>query len=234
MSLKVVRELKDAGLKFGAGGLIPAVVQDHGSGEVLMLAYMNEESLGKTLETGMTWFFSRSRRELWLKGGTSGNVQEVKALYYDCDADTLLVQVKPAGPACHRGTRSCFEGLLARSEAGGEGEAAGAGGAVSAVAGFPFILEDIIRERRQLKGEGSYVASLFAGGLDRMLKKIGEEAGEVIIAAKNEDPEELVLEAADLLFHLIIVLQAEGVSYRQVLAELAGRHRKKSAAGGSK
>ena len=218
MSLKPVDGLQD-GLKFDDGGLIPAVVQDHKSGRVLMLAYMNKEALAKTLDTGMAWFYSRSRRELWFKGQTSGNVQKVAALYFDCDADALLVRVKPAGPACHRGTWSCFEGLLAR----GEGEVS-----PEDPTAFPYELEDIIRERRRSGGSGSYVASLFAGGLDRILKKIGEEGGEVIIAAKNGDSQEMVREGADLLFHLIIALQAVGVSYRQVLAELWGRHREVS------
>ncbi len=218
MFLKIVTQMEAANLKFDEKGLIPAIVQDYTGGEVLMLAYMNEEALKKTLETGMTWFYSRSRQELWQKGLTSGNTQQVKSLYYDCDADTLLVRVKAAGPACHNGTNSCFERLLARRE---EEEALGN------LADFPFVLEEIIRERRILKEKGSYVASLFERGIDSMLKKIGEEGAEVVIAAKNNDPKELIYEAGDLLFHLILVLGAQGVSYRQVLAELARRHQKK-------
>ncbi len=256
MSLKVIKDPIEAGLKFDEKGLIPAVVQDGDGGEVLMVAYMNGESLQRTLETGRTWFYSRSRRELWEKGRTSGNLQEVEAVYFDCDADTLLVRVKPAGPACHRGSWSCFEDLLALREA--EGAAPGGGaepgkgakpgerdkpgkGVMSGkgakpgeedLAAFPFALEEIIGERRRRKAGESYVASLFARGPDALLKKIGEEAGEVIIAAKNEDAGELVYEAADLLFHLLLVLQAGGVGYRQVLEELKGRHQKKTAGGG--
>jgi phosphoribosyl-AMP cyclohydrolase / phosphoribosyl-ATP pyrophosphohydrolase len=218
--LKLITEIEAAALKFDEKGLIPAIVQDFAGGEVLMLAYMNEEALKKTLETGMTWFYSRSRQELWHKGLTSGNTQEVQSLYYDCDADTLLVRVKAAGPACHKGTNSCFRGLLALREGEREAEAENLGD-------FPFLLEEIIRERRIQKEKGSYVASLFAQGIDSMLKKIGEEWAEVVIAAKNDDPEELIYEAGDLLFHLILVLGAKGVSYRQVLAELARRHQKK-------
>ena len=264
MSLNVVTDPGSAGLVFDERGLIPAVVQEGASGEVLMVAYMNREALEKTLATGQAWFYSRSRRELWEKGATSGNRQEVKAVYFDCDADTLLLQVKAAGPACHRGNVSCFEGLLARreeegpggaersgeAEAGAEaeagvegpGEAEGPGGsegreepAAEPLASFPFALEDIIRERRQLSPqEGkSYVASLFGRGQDAVLKKIGEEAGEVIIAAKNGSREELVYEAADLLFHLLMVLQAGGTGYRQVLAELKERHRQRGEVGGT-
>lgn len=258
VSLKVIKDPKRAGLRFDDQGLIPAVVQDHEGGEVLMVAYMNQESLQKTLETGRTWFYSRSRRELWEKGRTSGNVQEVTAVYFDCDADTLLIRVKAAGPACHRGSRSCFEGLLARRRPEGEGldpgmdqgleknrgkgreEGLEEGTAkelrerVEAVmephgdlAAFPFALEEIIRERRRRKDGKSYVASLFDRGMDAVLKKVGEEAGEVIIAAKNGDREELVYEAADLLFHLLLALQAGGAGYGQVLAELRGRHRER-------
>lgn len=226
VSLEVVTGMKAAALKFDEKGLIPAIVQDYAGGEVLMLAYMNKESLEKTLETGMTCFYSRSRQELWQKGLTSGNTQEVMSLYYDCDADTLLVRVKAAGPACHKGTNTCFTGLLACRGEGGKREGEGEG---ENLADFPFVLEEIILKRRILKQKGSYVASLYEKGIDSMLKKIGEEGAEVVIAAKNNDPGELIYEAGDLLFHLILVLGARGVSYRQVLAELASRHQQKAA-----
>ena len=219
VSLNVITDPHDAKLNYDAAGLIPAVVQDVSTGEVLMLAYMNEKSLKKTLETGRTWFYSRSRSALWNKGETSGNIQEVRSIYIDCDADTLLVRVAQTGVACHLGTKTCFSRLMARNASRAE----------SPLAEFPFVLEDIIRQRRKKGKAESYVASLFDKGLDSILKKIGEEGAEVVIAAKNEHKEELVHEAADLIFHLLLVLQAKGVSYSEVLLELMERHQKKEA-----
>jgi phosphoribosyl-ATP pyrophosphohydrolase/phosphoribosyl-AMP cyclohydrolase len=199
-------------LKFDENGLVPAVVQDAYSNHVLMVAYMNEESLKKTMETGQTWFYSRSRQELWHKGATSGHVQMVKRIDYDCDGDALLLQVEQVGGACHTGASSCFYRTLS-------------GGAQPEADNFLPELERIIAERKVNRPEGSYVAKLFDKGLDKILKKIGEEAGEVIIAAKNEDRNELIYESGDLLFHLIVLLAEKDVALSEVLKELAGRHK---------
>ena len=197
-------------LKFDDKGLMPAVVQDAQTGRVLMLAYMNEESLKKTIESGQTWYFSRSRNELWHKGATSGHLQTVRRIDYDCDGDALLVQVEQTGCACHTGAATCFYQTLT-------GEALQSHN-------FLAELERIVTERKVNRPEGSYVAKLFDKGLDRILKKVGEEAGEVIIAAKNEDRGELIYETGDLLFHLMVMLAEKDVALSEVLAELARRH----------
>lgn len=199
-------------LKYNENGLIPAIVQDVLTGKVLMLAYMNEESLKRTMETGETWFYSRSRRQLWHKGETSGHIQKVRRIDYDCDGDALLVAVEQNGAACHTGAASCFF----RSLPGAEGEVG---------KNFLVELEEIISARKVMKPEGSYVAGLFDRGLDRILKKVGEEAGEVIIAAKNEDRYELIYETGDLLFHVLVLLVQKEVALSEVLAELSRRHR---------
>ncbi|MCW3491286.1 bifunctional phosphoribosyl-AMP cyclohydrolase/phosphoribosyl-ATP diphosphatase HisIE [Dethiobacter alkaliphilus] len=205
-------------LKFDQNGLIPAVVQDAETGRVLMLAYMNEESLKKTVETGETWFFSRSRNELWHKGATSGHIQKVRRIDFDCDKDALLVQVEQTGAACHTGAATCFYQSLSGAQNLDTGN-------------FLPELERIIAERKVNKPEGSYVAKLFDKGLDRILKKVGEEAGEVIIAAKNEDRNELIYESGDLIFHLLVLLAEKDVAVSEVLSELARRHRPKPAEG---
>ncbi|EEG77683.1 bifunctional phosphoribosyl-AMP cyclohydrolase/phosphoribosyl-ATP diphosphatase HisIE [Dethiobacter alkaliphilus] len=205
-------------LKFDQNGLIPAVVQDAETGRVLMLAYMNEESLKKTVETGETWFFSRSRNELWHKGATSGHIQKVRRIDFDCDKDALLVQVEQTGVACHTGAATCFYQSLSGAEN-------------LDIGNFLPELERIIAERKVNKPEGSYVAKLFDKGLDRILKKVGEEAGEVIIAAKNEDRNELIYESGDLIFHLLVLLAEKDVAVSEVLSELARRHRPKPAEG---
>ncbi|MCT8140204.1 bifunctional phosphoribosyl-AMP cyclohydrolase/phosphoribosyl-ATP diphosphatase HisIE [Anaerobacillus sp. CMMVII] len=201
---------------FDEKGLIPAVVQDATSKEVLTVAYMNEESLQKTLETRETWFYSRSRQELWHKGATSGNTQKVIDIRYDCDQDALVVLVIPAGPACHKGKYSCFSDSLLSSEAPTSDDR------------FRIlnILESTIAQREAEKPEGSYTTYLFEKGIDKMLKKVGEEAGEVIIAAKNRDPEELKWEVADLLFHLLVVLREQKLPLDEVLKTLEERHGK--------
>ncbi|GGE04250.1 histidine biosynthesis bifunctional protein HisIE [Marinithermofilum abyssi] len=205
-----------AEVTFDDKGLVPAIVQDAVSKEVLTLAYMNEESLQKTLETGETWFWSRSRQELWHKGATSGNTQKVVSIALDCDRDAVLVQVQPKGPACHTGEYTCFH-----YHAGEEGERAGED---------PFTiirqLESLIAEREAKRPEGSYTTYLFDQGLDKILKKVGEEAAEVIIAAKNRSHEELTYETADLLFHLLVLLRESRLPLDRVLAELDGRHGK--------
>jgi phosphoribosyl-AMP cyclohydrolase / phosphoribosyl-ATP pyrophosphohydrolase len=202
-------------LKFDANGLIPAVVQDAATLEVLTVAYMNEESLAKSLETRETWFYSRSRQELWHKGATSGNTQKIVEMKYDCDGDSLVVLVEPAGPACHTGAVSCFsENLLDRPA-----------DQLASLSDFAVMLEleKTIRQRELDMPEGAYTTYLFEKGVDKILKKVGEEASEVIIAAKNRDPEELKWEAADLLYHLMVLLQEQKLPLKEVLAVLNKR-----------
>jgi len=206
-------------LKFDENGLIPAIVQDAVSKEVLTLAYMNKESLQKSLETKETWFWSRSRAELWHKGETSGNTQQILSIRSDCDGDALVVQVVPNGPACHTGAYSCFSGKLA----GGTGEQE----ASSAVQADRFAilgeLEQLVAAREAERPEGSYTTYLFDKGVDKILKKVGEESAEVIIAAKNRSHEELRYEAADLIFHLLVLLREQKLPLDQVLSELQRR-----------
>lgn len=200
-------------IKFNELGLVPIIVQDAASKEVLTLAYMNKESLSKTLETGETWFFSRSRQELWHKGATSGNTQTIVDMKVDCDQDAILVLVNPKGPACHTGSVSCFtEGVFEGKKDGYE---------------ILRELEKIILDREKQRPEGAYTTYLFEKGVDKILKKVGEEASEVIIAAKNRDPEELRWEAADLLYHLIVLLVEQGLPFEAVLKTLEERHNKK-------
>jgi len=195
-------------LKYDEHGLLPAIVQDADSREVLTLAYMNAESLARTIETKETWFWSRSRNELWHKGATSGNTQQVVDLIHDCDSDALVVLVKPSGPACHTGARSCF----------GDSEVA-----VRSLGGLLDQLYELVQERDKTRPENSYTTYLFNEGLDKILKKVGEESAETIIAAKNEGTEPLVAEMSDLLYHLIVLLVARGVSLEQVREELSKR-----------
>jgi len=204
-------------LRFGEDGLIPAIVQDAVSKEVLTLAYMNQESLQKTIETGETWFWSRSRQELWHKGATSGHTQRVISLRYDCDGDALLVLVQPNGPACHKGTYSCFSEQLAPH--------AGAAASSPNADRFAILneLEALIAAREAERPVGSYTTYLFEKGVDKILKKVGEEAAEVIIAAKNRSHDELQYEAADLLFHLLVLLREQKLPLDDVLAELKKR-----------
>ncbi|MFD2671006.1 bifunctional phosphoribosyl-AMP cyclohydrolase/phosphoribosyl-ATP diphosphatase HisIE [Marinicrinis sediminis] len=203
-------------LKFNEQGLIPAIVQDAASKEVLMMAYMNEVSLKKTLESGETWFWSRSRQELWHKGATSGHIQKVVRIQFDCDADTLLVQVQPEGPACHNGTYSCFT-----EELQGTTKAAPAEKDRFAILAE---LEALIARREAERPEGAYTTYLFDKGVDKILKKVGEEAAEVIIGAKNRDAEELRYESADLLFHLMVLLREQKLPLDDVMMELRRRH----------
>ncbi|GIW38019.1 MAG: histidine biosynthesis bifunctional protein HisIE [Meiothermus sp.] len=199
-------------VQFDASGLIPVVVQDARTGQVLTLAYANREALEQTLKTRQSTFWSRSRGELWVKGLTSGHTQEVVEVVLDCDQDAVLYKVIPHGPACHTGAESCFHYPLTPLGDPSLGEA----------------LEKVyrtIKERMATLPEGSYVAKMHQAGLDRMLKKIGEEAGEVIIAAKNQDPEELKWEATDLLFHLLLVLAEQGVTPTDLARTLWGRHK---------
>lgn len=197
-------------LKFDEKGLIPAVVVDSVTKKVLTLAYMNEESLKITMEKGLTCFWSRSRNELWLKGETSGNYQHVVSITADCDKDALTVVVKPDGPACHLGTESCFEYPVWESDELHE---------------FSYeTLMKLIEGRKTEKKEGSYTTYLFEKGLDKILKKVGEETTEVIIAAKAEDKKETVYEIADLAYHVMVLMVEAGISLEDIHNELASRH----------
>lgn len=209
-------------------GLVPAIVQDAVSKDVLMLAYMNSESLGKTLETGQTWFWSRSRGALWHKGETSGHTQTVQTIRYDCDADTLLVMVYPDGPACHNGTYSCFneELPIQNRDNTGHAESEKVEQAASLASRFAILsdLETIIAKRHAELPEGAYTTYLFNEGIDKILKKVGEETAEVIIAAKNRDNEELTYETSDLIFHLLVLMRESRLPLDHVLKELKARH----------
>jgi phosphoribosyl-ATP pyrophosphohydrolase/phosphoribosyl-AMP cyclohydrolase len=213
-------------ITFDADGLVPAIVQDAVSKEVLMLAYMNEESLQRTIETGQTWFWSRSRQELWNKGATSGHTQQVKSLRYDCDADTLLILVEQQGPACHTGTYSCFTNDIPLDHA----EAQTAPAALETSDRFAILssLESIIASRDAERPEGAYTTYLFEKGADKILKKIGEETSEVIIAAKNKDQDELRYEVSDLIFHLMVLMRDSKLPLDDVMMELERRHLRKS------
>jgi len=196
-------------LKFDANGLIPAIVVDAETDKVLTLAYMSEESLKISLEKGLTCFWSRSRGELWLKGETSGNYQHIQSITADCDRDALVVKVKKDGPACHLGTDSCFTNELYNN-----GEEA-------------FSMEGLyalLKGRKETLPEGSYTTYLFQKGLDKILKKVGEESTEVIIAGKAEDKKETVYEIADLAYHIMVLMVELGISVEDIRRELAGRH----------
>ncbi len=197
-------------LKFDEKGLIPAIVVDAISKRVLTLAYMNKESLKITMEKGLTCFWSRSRQELWLKGETSGNYQHVVSITADCDNDALVVMVEPDGPACHKGTFSCFENPVFESADRKE---------------FSYqMLYDLLVGRKEEKKEGSYTTYLFEKGLDKILKKVGEESTEVIIAGKAEDKKETIYEIADLAYHVMVLMVQMGISLEDVQKELASRH----------
>ena len=202
-------ELKFNDLRFDDRGLIPAIVQDANTREVLTLAYMNRESLQRTIETRETWFWSRSRNELWHKGATSGNTQHVVDLVADCDGDAIVVLVEPAGPACHTGSRSCFKDLKQDGDLGA----------------LLAQLYTLIESRERDRPDGSYTTYLFDKGIDKILKKVGEESAETIIAAKNEDAQPLVSEVSDLIYHLLVLLVARGISLDQIREELAQRRK---------
>jgi phosphoribosyl-ATP pyrophosphohydrolase/phosphoribosyl-AMP cyclohydrolase len=210
-------------LRFDAAGLIPAVAQDWLDGAVLMLAWMNRESLERTLASGEVHYWSRSRQELWHKGATSGHLQRLRGLRYDCDADVLLLTVEQQGDvACHTGRRSCFF----TAPTGMEPSAAGASGAHALLPPPADACSELARQihdRRLHPVEGSYTNRLLAGGDNRILKKIGEESAEFVMACKDDDPEGIAGEAADLIFHLQVALAHHGVDWRRVLAVLAAR-----------
>lgn len=208
-------------IKWDKDGLVAAVVQDAVSKEVVMLAYMNAESLKLSIESGETWFWSRSRSELWHKGATSGHTQPIRSIHYDCDADTLLVRVDQNGAACHTGRYSCFFNPIVEEASTAEQDA-------SQGDRFRMLneLEAIISKRYAERPEGAYTTYLFEKGLDKILKKFGEESIEVVIAAKNGDNDELRSETSDLLFHLMVLLRERGISLDEVMAELGKRHNK--------
>ena len=197
-------------LKFDEKGLIPAIVVDSINGEVLTLAYMNKESLKVTMEKGLTCFFSRSRNELWLKGETSGNYQHVVSITADCDNDALVVVVEKDGPACHTGTDSCFTNTIYQSDELHQ-----------------FTLDSLamlLEGRKKDRPEGSYTTYLFDKGIDKILKKVGEECTEVIIAGKADDKKETIYEIADLAYHVMVLMCEMGISVEDVHRELASRH----------
>ena len=197
-------------LKFDEKGLIPAIVVDAYSKKVLTLAYMNWESLQISMEKGLTCFWSRSRQQLWLKGETSGNYQHIVSITADCDADALVVMVEKDGPACHKGTDSCFEYPVWQSEELHEFSLDG--------------LMELLKGRKEEMPEGSYTSYLFEKGLDKILKKVGEECTEVIIAGKAEDRKETIYEIADLAYHVMVLMVESGISLEDVRKELASRH----------
>ena len=197
-------------LKFDSNGLIPTIVVDAETKKVLTLAYMNKESLKISMEKELTCFYSRSRNELWLKGETSGNYQHIVSITADCDRDALTVLVKKDGPACHKGTDSCFTETLFESESNSAFSMDG--------------LYNLLKDRKETLPEGSYTTYLFQKGIDKILKKIGEECTEVIIASKADDKKETVYEVADLAYHIMVMMVEMGISVDDIKKELASRH----------
>ncbi|WP_349680818.1 bifunctional phosphoribosyl-AMP cyclohydrolase/phosphoribosyl-ATP diphosphatase HisIE [Clostridium sp. UBA6640] len=201
---KIIEEIK-----FDDIGLVPAIVQDVNTNKVLMLAYMNKESIKKTLEERIAYYYSRSRKKLWKKGETSGNIQKIKGFYYDCDKDTILILVEQVGVACHTGNYSCFFNEVIKEENESED--------------MLQLLYSTIQDRKNNPKEDSYTNYLFEKGLDKILKKVGEEASEVIIGAKNKDKNELTYEISDLVYHLLVLMINEEVTIKDVKNELKNR-----------
>ena len=199
-------------LKFNDDGLIPAIIQDYHSKQVLMMAYMNRESLDISIKEGKTCFYSRSRKELWRKGETSGNIQNITMIRADCDCDTLLIEVIPAGPACHTGETSCFYNTIYHNDS------------------FPDFsikaLYDLIINRKTEGKEGSYTKYLFDKGIDKILKKIGEESTEVVIAGKSGSTDDTAYEIADLTYHVLVLMAQMGINPRDIFTQLADRFHK--------
>ena len=210
-------------LKFDENGLVAAITRDADSGEVLMLAWMNAEAVGKTVATGKVHYYSRSRRKLWMKGESSGHVQTVRSIRFDCDGDALLIDVEQEGAACHTGHHSCFHTVWTPEGAQAQGEKAVDAAALYAQKDILDAVYHVIQERRRNPSEKSYVASLFAKGLDKILGKIGEEATETAVAGKGGDPEQVVYETADLFFHALILLGYYDLPPERVYAELRRR-----------
>jgi phosphoribosyl-ATP pyrophosphohydrolase/phosphoribosyl-AMP cyclohydrolase len=203
-------------LAFKEGGLIPVVVQDHQTLQVLMVAYMNPQALEKTVRTGQVHFFSRSRKTLWHKGATSGHVQRVKEILVDCDQDALVVRVEPEGPACHTGAVSCFYRQMSDGRFIRVQQPIAAGEILNRIYG-------VILDRKQKRPQGSYVASLFEAGRDQILKKIGEESGELIISSKNRRKSEIIWEIGDLWFHTLVLMGYHGITPQEIYKELGRR-----------
>jgi phosphoribosyl-ATP pyrophosphohydrolase/phosphoribosyl-AMP cyclohydrolase len=229
--LEVIDKIEEIDFKYNQQGLMPAIVQDYQTKDVLMVAYVNQETLKLSLEKGETVFFSRSRQEIWHKGETSGNTQEIKEIYYDCDQDTILFMVDPAGPACHTGKNSCFYRKIAEEtdakaaemmEMQQQAQNIEADFETGKVVDF---LYDLILSRKEEMPEGSYTTYLFEEGIDKILKKVGEESAEVIIASKNEPDQELIYESADLVYHMLVLLAARGIKPDQIREELKKRHK---------
>lgn len=197
-------------IKFDESGLVPAIAQDINTKKVLMLAYMNKESIEKTLEDGVATYYSRSRQELWKKGETSGNIQKLRGMHYDCDGDSILLTVEQVGVACHTGEYSCFFNEVVKCDEDGD------------------ILEGLYKllsERKENPVEGSYSSYLFHEGIDKILKKIGEESSEVIIASKNNDKEEMTYEISDLVYHTLVLMVEQGVKIGDIKKELEKRRK---------
>ena len=209
-------------VKFDEKGLVPAIVQEE-NGQVLMLAYMNKESLEKTLETGYTWFYSRSREKLWQKGETSGNVQQVKEISYDCDGDTLLVRVHQTGVACHTGSYSCFSGR--RIGESNQELAVVPPKDETSLAEILYDLYSVIQDRRLHPVDGSYTNYLFEKGQDKILKKVGEEAVETVIASKNMRKEDILYEMGDLWYHCLVLLAFHNIRPEELFAVLMSRRK---------
>lgn len=207
-------------IRFNSHGLVPAIIQDSQTLAVLMMAYMNDQALRATIKTGISHFWSRSRQKLWQKGETSGNIQRVKKILYDCDADTLLLLVEQTGVACHTGSPSCFfRELYERVDGRETDERLNK----TNLAGILNSVYDVIIDRRDAPSDTSYVSSLYSSGLDKILKKISEESGELIISSKNNNRDEIVYEAADLWFHSLVLLGYHGLSPQEVCEELEKR-----------
>ena len=219
-SAKLTDAATIADVAWGEAGLIPVVAQDATSGDVLTVAYANELALTRTLETGEAHYWSRSRAELWRKGATSGNVQRVRSVLLDCDGDALVYRVDPAGPACHTGARTCFYRRLSAGDAPSP--------AAPGIGATMGLLQRVVDQRWAERPEGSYVAKLADRGLGYVAQKVVEEAGETIVAALERKDDEMLGEAADLLFHLTVLLRARGLELDQVAQVLEGRHRARS------
>ncbi|MBT9170009.1 MAG: Phosphoribosyl-AMP cyclohydrolase [Actinobacteria bacterium] len=218
-------EIDISQLKFDRDGLIPAIVQDFRSREVLMLAYMSRESLQKTLETGRTWFYSRSRERLWMKGESSGNYQLVKDMRYDCDADCLLVLVEQVGVACHTGERSCFFSSLTGR---GMVKTPGIGSEAEEAEGLDHVLKElfrVIKSRKKFSPQTSYTASLFKAGASKILAKVTEESGEVVEAAREGSRENLIHEIADVIYHLLVLTAFKDIELEDIARELIRRRK---------
>ncbi|MEX2414633.1 MAG: bifunctional phosphoribosyl-AMP cyclohydrolase/phosphoribosyl-ATP diphosphatase HisIE [Paenibacillaceae bacterium] len=222
-TLFTIEQLATA-IRWDDNGLVSTIIQDVSTKDVLMLAYMNRDSLQQSINSGQTWFWSRSRNELWNKGATSGHTQTISWLRYDCDADALLIGVEQTGAACHTGNSSCF---YRQADLTTGGPSSVVDEAAANPAWILSTLEATIAQRDELRPEGAYTTYLFEKGIDKILKKVGEETAEVIIAAKNRDTDELRYESSDLIFHLMVLWRESGLSLEAVLGELSSRHLKK-------